>query len=349
MRAAWAIALALALGPVAVVHGAPGAGDGTVGLLAEGHRLLRAGRPRAAQQRFERVLERTGGTPLAAYAQLGLAWTSLARGDLTAAEVFLEDAIPVAGTMSPGAEIVLALLHGAEGRTDAAVALLDRATATLADRDLRDAALLAKGYVLYWAGELDRAAAAFDAVAVPGSGAVLADDARYGAAWSRWRAGDHAAAEAALRTLAETAGAQSGAGAPEPSRALADLRPRAVLADAVARYRRVGLQQPERAVVILLDADGAARARRALARVAAADTAEAEDLPGVPIVDVEEPGEQPGGQSGRPAAAGSLDTDPSRSPTAPPAPRGGLIWLVAAAVVVAAALAILRMRRRAPR
>jgi hypothetical protein len=339
-----AAALIVALATVGLGAESAPAQQGAVAHFSEAHRLLGEGRPRAAEREFLAALEEAEGTQLASYAQLGLAWTALARGDLAESEVMLEDALPEAGLASPGAEVLLALLRGRDGKTAEAVTELDLAHRKLRDDDLRDAAFLAKGYVLYWAGSFLEAASAFDVVAVPGSGAPLVDDARYGAAWSRWKAGQKEVATAALAALAAEPSSR-----PEtepPPRSLIELRPDAILADAVRRYRRAGLQRPERMIVVLLDADGAARARKGLRRIQGA----ADDAPPPPTV-----APAPTPPPFEPFVLPTAVSPPEASPAVAESPAPGLAervaaawWLPAglAAAVIALALVIALRRVR---
>src|SRR5262249_58389142 len=97
-------------------------------------------------------------------------------------------------------------------------------------------------------------APAFEAVARDYPASKLRDDAQYGAAWSRVRAGERAAGEAALRSLASDAPKYG----PAVSEELVNLDPRALLRAGFARYRRGPLRPPEDHVVELLDGDGRA-------------------------------------------------------------------------------------------
>jgi hypothetical protein len=123
---------------------------------------------------------------------------------------------------------------------------------------------LGVGYAHYWAGQYDDAAERFDLAATTWSSGPLWDDARYAAAIARWRSGQKAEAQAALRQLASGSVGRT----EEPvSLALLRLDRAALLRDGLARYRRAPLRAPEENVAALLDHDGGMLAGAALERL----------------------------------------------------------------------------------
>lgn len=190
-------------------------------LLALADAQLRARRFAAADALFARAAAADPGAPTAAWAALGRAWAA-----------------------------VLALPPDADAR-----AALDRLVAAA---PAGAATALLRAYARWWAGAAD-AAAAFDAAAAAADGALV-DDARYGAARARLRAGDRDTALAMLRDLATWAPTARGTVTP----ALVALERDAVLRAAFARYRRAPARAPTAQLHRLLDGDGALLARAAL-------------------------------------------------------------------------------------
>jgi hypothetical protein len=193
-------------------------------LLALADARLRAGSFAAADRLFARAMAAGPDEPFAMWAVLGRAWVRL-----------------------------LAEVEDDAGASLAQVC--DDARASLT------AAALSAAYTRYWRRD-DGAAvvAAFDA-AVAAADASLIDDARYGAARARLRAGDIDGARPILRDLA---GWHTN-GRPGPaSPALVALERRALLRAGFERYRRGPVRPPAQQVVVMLDGDGTALARAAL-------------------------------------------------------------------------------------
>ncbi len=242
--------------------------------LLVGDALLRSGRLRAAGALFDDVRARDAGDPWTGWAELGLGWTALARGDAAAArEAFASVAARDRGSR-PLAVVMAALADAAAGHTPAGLAV-DPSLSP----GVRRATQAVDAYVRYWTGRWADAAARFDALAADDPTGPLADDARYAAARARWRAGDHDAARAALDVLAR--------GRPQRRRhpvtdALVDLDPVALVRAAVVRYRELPLRPPDETAAALLDLDGVTLARAALRRIAAPSRVEGSALPARP-------------------------------------------------------------------
>src|SRR5262249_46094476 len=134
---------------------------------------------------------------------------------------------------------------------------------------MQDVARLGVGYAYFWAGDYVRSENAFAHVGAEGR---FADDAEYGAAWSRFRAGDEARARTSLaqvaarpRTpLARAAPAPTTGGRPRPSHKLVELQPSAVLRAGLQGYRTLHVATDEMWLADMLDVDGHRLARAAL-------------------------------------------------------------------------------------
>jgi hypothetical protein len=240
---------------------APGSQPWIFARLGEADALLRGGRPRAAARAFRDVFVNAQGTEWGTMAELGLAWSVATSGDLELARALAEDAHAAAGPAAETTGIILALLHAQAGDGRAAMTLLDRAAAA-SNAGHESVLALARAYVLFWSGDHPGAAAAFDGVVGSSGAGSLADDARYGAAWSRFKAGEREPAIAALEALMLAAPAGFDFRA-VPQR-LVELDPRAVVADGTRRYRRGGRLPPGAELARLLDGDGFSRAHSAL-------------------------------------------------------------------------------------
>ncbi len=230
-------------------------------LLALGEASLRGRRYAAARQQFDAALARGLGEPWEGWARVGLAWIALAREAYP--EARRQFAVVAASPTSPSAGLArygVALLDAAAEQPGTAVAFEAVAADAQAAPDLRRAARLGLAYAFYWQEAYARAAEAFDAVAADGEVGMLWDDARYGAAWARLRAGERDAAAAALAHLA-TGDPRRGRAAP---RALVNLEPQAILRAGFERYRRGPLDAPEAHLARVLDGDGSALAAAAL-------------------------------------------------------------------------------------
>lgn len=229
-------------------------------LLAAADVHLRAGRTRTATRFFREAARRDAGPPWDTFAQLGLGWTALARRDYAAAAKYyrgIDDAGPLGGIARVMSAWVLAL----RGRYAEAIAGFDAALGTDLTPNVRQAGLLGTAYARHWRGDYLDAATAFDRLVSPPS--VLSDDARYGAAWSRVRAGELAAAIPALVALAGEAPLE---GAPaRVSDAAVSLTPSTVARGGRESTARItGFAGPDARLVAMFDGDGAARARAAL-------------------------------------------------------------------------------------
>ena len=202
-------------------------------LLALADARLRSGSFAAAERLFARVAAANPEEPIATWAALGRIWASLLGGD----------------TPEPAgaAKGVAAVMRGLGD---------ERASSAL-----HGATLLAAAYARYWTRDDDAGAiAAFDAAVAAADGSLV-DDARYGAARARLRAGDLPGALPMLRDLATW----HVNGRPGPaSPALVALDPRALLRAAFERYRRGAVRTPAQQLYVMLDGDGAALARAAL-------------------------------------------------------------------------------------
>jgi TolA-binding protein len=238
-------------------------------LLADA--AVRTGRLDVAEAHFEKVVAADPGEPWTGWAQLGLGWIASARGETDAARRRFLDALDAPASRLT-ARLALALAV-APNDPVAARTLLDEADRTPgAGAAHHDAVLLALGYTAYWEGDYDRAEATFTTLVDRTPNGPLADDAAYGAAWSRARRGDRAGGVAALRALAAVRSSRGGH-VPDD---LLDLAPRALVADAMRRHRRSPLLVPDGQMLAFLDGDGGRLARAALARL---EVSEAVDTP----------------------------------------------------------------------
>jgi prolipoprotein diacylglyceryltransferase len=222
-------------------------------LLALADARLRAGNFAAADRLFAQAMTANPDEPFATWAVLGRTWARLLAGDVPA--------LPAA-EQSPVAAVLRGLVEashrGTNGADDSFAQVAEDPRASPA---LRAAAALCAAYARYWRQDDDGGAiAAFDAAVAAADGDLI-DDARYGAARARLRAGDIAAAQPMLRELA----AWHANGRPGPtSPALIALEWRALLRAGFERYRRGPVRTPEQQVVLMLNGDGAALARAAL-------------------------------------------------------------------------------------
>ena len=218
-------------------------------LLALADARLRSGSFAAAERLFARASTATAEESLATWAVLGRAWAGLLAGDTPE--------VGDAGT-SPVAVIMQGL---AQQRSDEAERIFARVTGDgRASSGLRAAAQLALAYARYWAREDDAGTIAGFDDAVALADGRLVDDARYGAARARLRAGDPSATPI-LHDLATW----HTNGRPGPtSPALVALEREALLRAGFVRYRRGAVRTPEDQLHVMLDGDGAALARAAL-------------------------------------------------------------------------------------
>jgi tetratricopeptide (TPR) repeat protein len=228
-------------------------------LLAAADVHMRAGRSRSAARFFREVVRRDPGPPWTAFAQLGLGWSDLARGDLAAAERRYAS-VDTPADVAAIAAVMRGWLAAASGRHGEAIAALDHLAAHARSGNVREVALLGSGYARYWDGRVDEAAATLDRLEIVAPASPLADDARYAAAWARLQIpGERAEAMSQLAQLAQ------GGGDADVARARIELRPRAVLRAGERRSSDVsGFAPPDVRLVAMVDGDGRALARAAL-------------------------------------------------------------------------------------
>ena len=309
-------------------------------LLAAADVHLRAGRTRTATRFFREAARREAGPPWNTFAQLGLGWTALARRDYAAAAKYyrgIDDAGPICGI----ARVMDAWVLGLRGRYAEAIARFDAALANDLTPNVRQAALLGAAYARHWKGDFQDAATAFDHLVSPPS--VLSDDARYGAAWSRVRAGE---LEAAIPALVALAGEAPAVG--EPTRisdAAVWLTPSTIARGGRESGARIsGFAGPDARMVAMFDGDGAALARAALGLLDRRGKLEARvpvDLaPAAPPVRVGNDG------AARPVdAPRAVVAEPRPETGAEPASRAPVSrapWIVVAILVLVMVLVLLR-------
>lgn len=219
-------------------------------LLALADARLRSGSFAAAERLFARVTAAGAEEPFATWAVLGRAWASLLAG--TPSDSVALDGNPVAAVMRG----LVTTRHDEADRSFARVTGDGRASSRL-----RAVAYLAAAYARYWGREDDATTiAAFDDAVASADGSLV-DDARYGAARVRLRAGDVAGALTILHDLATW----HTNGRPGPASAgLVALERPALLRAGFERYRRSAVHTPEDQLHLMLDGDGAALARAAL-------------------------------------------------------------------------------------
>ena len=322
----------------------------TFSRLAEANALLQRHKPRAAARAFKDVFVNSQGTQWATLAELGMAWSVATSGDLAYARELARDAHASAGVASTATSVVFGLLSARAGDYASALDGLDSGLRSATQPTDANVIRLARAYVLFWSGQLDRAATEFDAVANADRNGALADDGRYGAAWSRLKAGDRPRATADLLALVQDAppGFQF-RGVP---RRLVELDQRAVLADNARRYRRGGVPAAEAELARMLDSDGFSRARSALKWL------DAESAPQEPSREGARPARAPVLDADDAVRAGDVQSAPAARAAQPAASRrlGGhaarasaLGWIVPIIVLVLLAVAIVIARTRRAR
>ncbi|HJQ85812.1 MAG TPA: sterol desaturase family protein, partial [Candidatus Binatia bacterium] len=171
-------------------------------LLAIGDSHLRFRHLTRARQRFDQVVATGVGEPFQSWAELGLGGVAMGRNDHALARSHYLKVAAAGGPSAALATVLAALIDTRENYLDDAAATLTRVADDAAAHPMvRDVARLGSAYARFWAGRWDDAAEAF----MNASGSVsdvLKDDARYGAARARWRAGDRERAVAEMRLLA---------------------------------------------------------------------------------------------------------------------------------------------------
>jgi hypothetical protein len=304
-------------------------------LLGAADASLRAGRFRKAQGLFGETLRRRPGAPWETFAELGLGWTLLVSGSTTAAERHYAR-VATDGPLGAIAQVMMGWLAALRGDYAAAITTLDHWSEVAGvSGPVQRVALLGAAYARYWAGDYVAAADTFDLLQPGGAFSVLADDARYAAAWSRVRAGDLARAVADLVALAE-AGVEDARA--HVSRARLKLTPRAVLRAGRENAARIsGLATLEDRMTSFFDGDGHALARAALVELVGTGAVEPESVPArfraAPIVPV--------------ARAQAVDTTLPRPARAESTART-TSWTPVLWTALAIALALLLIRRRQP-
>jgi len=220
---------------------------------------VRAGRLGTAQGMLRELAADRPGSPWTELSLLAVAWLDLASGDFARARTRYEQSASFGAALVP---VALGFIDAAEGRTDAAIAgLRAAATAPTIAPQLRPVARIGVAYARYWARDYEGAAMEFQRVALDVADSPVADDAAYGAAWSRWRAGDPGAVDALHALAARTPHAVPSERIP---RSVTTLRARALVHAGLRRYRRGRPVLPPDQLLVLLDADGGALARTAL-------------------------------------------------------------------------------------
>jgi tetratricopeptide (TPR) repeat protein len=300
---------------------------------------LRTGRSGQARRLFEAVLAQNPDRPTSGWAQMGLGWAALARGDLETARAFYAQA-PEQGGPKVLAGLMTGLIDAAIGDPASVAARLE---ALAADPSTPAQMLptidLMAGYARYWSGDLAGAAAAFAGVAAANPAGPAADDARFAGARVRAALGDREGAAEALQAM--SAAKRPGPAAPRFGRGgLVDLDPRAMLRAAVRHYRHAGAGK-NIDPVYLLDGDGHVLARAALRREARRTARE--------VATSGERGARP--VPAAPAAPPSV----SSAPAAPAATavRGAAgqgdplrLWIVGALALIALLIAVSLWRRQ---
>jgi tetratricopeptide (TPR) repeat protein len=310
-------------------------------LLAAADVHLRAGRTRTATRFFREAARRDAGPPWDTFAQLGLGWTALARRDYAAGAKYYRD-IDDAGPLGGIARVMTAWVLALRGRHADAIAGFEAALGTELTPNVRHAALLGTAYARHWRGDFVGAATAFDRLVSPPS--VLSDDARYGAAWSRVRAGQTEAALPALVALAGESPAE--AAPPRISDAAVSLTPSTVARGGRESTARItGFAGPDARLVAMFDGDGAALARAALGLLDRQGELGARvpvDLPAAMHVPRSEP---EAGRGATDTAARAVPAAPRPHPVAEPAARvaeSRAPWIGIALMVLVMVVVLLR-------
>jgi tetratricopeptide (TPR) repeat protein len=224
--------------------------------LLLGDAAIRIGQYRTASEFFMAVND----AGLAHAAELGMAWASLGRGQLTDAYGHFDAAGSLDPALRPVADFAMALLTAASGSPDGPAALAAVEAREGNDQAVREVAPLLDAYSRYWSGDDAGAADAFTAFAIAHPDSRFADDALYAAAQAKLRAGRDDEAWADLEALA---GDQPAKG--RLSSRLVALEGRALLREGMRRDRDRPVQLLPRRLADLLDGDGVRLAQAALA------------------------------------------------------------------------------------
>jgi tetratricopeptide (TPR) repeat protein len=237
-------------------------------MLMLADKLVRGGHVLEGRAVLQEVIEQFPGSGWAKWADLGLGFLELARGNFDQARPY-NDAAATPGFSQNTALVVVALLDAQAGNNTAAAATLDRlAVDATVPQVVRDAAAVGAGYVRYWAGDYEGAAIAFAVLPDNNSGSPLADDALYGLAQSFLRLGDHEGAEEVLERINEMPAQGFDDAHVRP--ALRRLELVEILRATRQRYEALPpvMGQPEQMLLALLDVNGRALAEGTLQTLA---------------------------------------------------------------------------------
>jgi hypothetical protein len=228
-------------------------------ILADAH--VRSGQLEDAARLLRGIQADDAPAYLKGWSRLGLAWIAFITGDRDTARHYF-DRLTLGNWGSPVGRAGLGLTDAIDGQTREAVARLDILASGAARLPMRCLSRLLSAYARYWGGQHAAAARLFAEVAADYPKSPLVDDARYGAAWARWRSGDRAGGYAALEALSHETG--TGVSPPHIPRSLVELEPQEVFRGALKRYRLMPAARPVLLMTALVDGDGAALARAAL-------------------------------------------------------------------------------------
>jgi hypothetical protein len=228
-------------------------------LLALADASLRARDVATAARVLGVVSARDGTAAWGTWAELGLGWIAVTAGDADGARIHFAR-VAAAPSHAAAGRLMLAVLDAGAGRRGSAGVLEGLAGEPATPVALRPLSALAAAYALLWTGRHGRALEAFEHAATVASGTGLADDAQYGAAVARWRAGNRAAAIDELQALAE---APRRGGRAALSRSLVRLEAGAVLGAGARTYTGPAME-PEARLASLFDLDAPTLARAAL-------------------------------------------------------------------------------------
>ena len=232
----------------------------TVHVLLLSDAAMRTGQVEVARDLVLDLQQSTVDPAMGGMLEMVLAWTALLQGRLAEASTRLDAAVALNPALRSVADPAIGLVASARGLRDGPAMLAAAGARPDLDPAWREIAPLLDAYARYWQGDQAGAADAFTAFAVSNPGSRFADDAVYAAARAKRRAGRTAEAEADLLALAGDEPAPPGI----PHRLVA-LDARALLRDGVRRDRGLGHRTLGQRFADLLDGDGVALARAALA------------------------------------------------------------------------------------
>jgi len=329
----------------------------TLHVLLLSDAAMRTGQVEVARDLVLDLQQSTVDPAMGGMLEMVLAWTALLQGRLAEASTRLDAAVALNPALRSVADPAIGLVASARGLRDGPAMLAAAGARPDLDPAWREIAPLLDAYARYWQGDQAGASDAFTAFAVSSPGSRFADDAVYAAARAKRRAGRTAEAEADLLALAGDEPAPPGI----PHRLVA-LDARALLRDGVRRDRGLGHRTLGQRFADLLDGDGVALARAALApsrRGRSTDPKEAN--PGAPAGEAGPQGDGLRGAAGASTTAATTrsrvtpgDVVPSHTdrdaarPGIASAQRAGWRWLGAVAAGLLLALALRRITRRRP-